>query len=109
MARDVGSQRKTGQGWWDWHPEKTALEYHWRTGSLAIAAREGFQKVYDLTERVIPEEHRSATVSQADFVDWACRSALDRLGAATTGVLRAVRRLRGGLARRRLAQQAVEL
>ena len=49
----------------------------------------GFQKVYDLTERVIPEEHRSATVSQADFVDWACRSALDRLGAATTGEIAA--------------------
>ena len=89
MARDVGSQRKTGRGWWDWHPEKTALEYHWRTGSLAIAAREGFQKVYDLTERIISEEHRSATVSQADFVDWACRSALDRLGAATTGEIAA--------------------
>ena len=44
MARDVGSQRKTGLGWWDWHPEKTALEYHWRTGSLAIAAREGISK-----------------------------------------------------------------
>ena len=89
MARDVGSQRKTGRGWWDWHPEKTALEYHWRTGSIAIAAREGFQKVYDLTERVIPENHRRELVSEVDFIDWACRSALDRLGTATTGEIAA--------------------
>ena len=89
MSRNIGSKRKTGRGWWDWHPEKTALEYHWRTGNLAIAGRDGFQKIYDLTERVIPKEYREASVDEATFIAWACVSALERLGAATSGEIAA--------------------
>jgi uncharacterized protein YcaQ len=85
MARDIGSGRRTGSGWWDWHPEKTALEYHWRTGALAICRREGFQKVYNLTTRIIPQEHLGVLPGEAATVDWACRSALERLGTATAG------------------------
>ena len=90
MARHLESDtKKNAGGWWEWHPSKAALEYLWRTGDLAVARREGFQKVYDLTERVIPAEHRAHEPSREDFVDWACRSALDRLGAATSGELAA--------------------
>ena len=90
MARDLGEGRKAAAGgWWDWHPAKTALEYLWRTGALAVARREGFQKVYDLTERVIPDCHRAETPSAEAFVDWACEGALARLGVATSGELAA--------------------
>ncbi len=86
MARDLGKGvKKPAGGWWDWHPEKTALEYHWRTGALAIARRVGFQKVYDLAERVIPAHHHDDRAGRNEFLDWACRSALARLGAATSG------------------------
>ena len=86
MARELGGEApKQAGGWWDWHPSKTALEYLWRTGTLAICRREGFQKVYDLAERVIPEAHRSPQPEAAAAVDWACRSALERLGFATPG------------------------
>ena len=87
MARDFdnGGTRKGSSGWWDWHPAKTALEYLWRTGELAVARRDGFQKVYDLAERVIPEPHRRAEPSEREAIDWACRAALHRLGAATPG------------------------
>ena len=88
-ARDIGTKRKTGRGWWDWHPEKTALEFHWRTGNLAIAGREGFQKIYDITEKVIPEYYREAWVDEGAFVDWSCWSALERLGIATSGEIAA--------------------
>lgn len=82
---DVGQGEVRGKGgWWDWHPSKTALEWLWRTGQLSITRREGFQKVYDLTERVIPAAHR-AVVPDAQMVDWACGSALDHLGFATPG------------------------
>ena len=60
-----------------------ALEFLWRTGELTIARRQGFQKVYDLTERVIPAGTRDGTPSHEAFVDWACGSALERLGFAT--------------------------
>ena len=90
MARELrdGSRRK-GTGWWDWHPSKTALEYLWRTGELAVTRREGFQKVFDLTERVIPQMHRSPTPEERETLDWACSSALDRLGFATPGEIAA--------------------
>lgn len=88
MARDFEGD-KPSSGWWDWHPSKAALEYMWRTGELAIARREGFQKVYDLAERVIPAEHFGAQVERPAFIDWACRQALSRLGFATRGEIAA--------------------
>jgi uncharacterized protein YcaQ len=88
LTRDFEGD-KPSTGWWDWHPSKAALEYLWRTGELSITRREGFQKVYDLTERVIPSEHFSRTVSHEEFIDWACRSALERLGLATRGEIMA--------------------
>ncbi len=89
MARHFGgATKKAADGWWDWHPAKTALEYLWRTGALAVARREGFQKVYDLAERVIPARyHRQAAPSTGELIDWACRGALERLGFATPGEL----------------------
>jgi len=90
MSRDVGAgEKKSNGGWWDWHPSKTALEYLWRTGELAICHRRGFQKAYDLTRRVIPVHHRAYLPDEAAFIDWACTSALDRLGFATSGEIAA--------------------
>jgi uncharacterized protein len=40
--------------WWDWKPAKTALEYLYAFGDLMIADRKNFQRVYDLTERILP-------------------------------------------------------
>jgi uncharacterized protein len=40
--------------WWDWKPAKTALEYLFAFGELMITDRVNFQRVYDLTERVLP-------------------------------------------------------
>src|SRR5919106_1069638 len=86
MARDLAQARaRPAGGWWDWHLGKTALEYLWRTGRLSIARRQGFQKVYDLAERVIPEAVRQHEPDHDALVDWACRAALERLGIATPG------------------------
>ena len=40
--------------WWDWKPAKSALEYLFVKGELMVANRINFQRVYDLTERVVP-------------------------------------------------------
>jgi uncharacterized protein YcaQ len=83
-ARDLEVARaRPAGGWWDWHAGKAALEYLWRTGRLAIARRDGFQKVYDLPERVIPEKVLGQQPDEASLIDWACRAALERLGFAT--------------------------
>lgn len=89
MAREVKAEDHKSGGWWNWHPSKTALEFLWHTGKLAIAGRDNFQKVYDLSERVIPPEHFSAEVDPDAFIDWACRQALTRLGFATHGEIAA--------------------
>lgn len=89
LSRDLKADDHKSGGWWNWHPNKTALEYLWHTGKLAIARRENFQKVYDLVERVVPAHHHAPDVEHDAFVDWACRSALERLGFATHGEIAA--------------------
>jgi len=87
---DVGQgETRSKGGWWDWHPSKTALEWLWQTGQLAISRRDGFQKVYDLPERVIPAPHRSPPPDEASMIDWANSTALDNLGFADAAELRA--------------------
>ncbi|QEE34366.1 winged helix-turn-helix domain-containing protein [Octadecabacter sp. SW4] len=89
-SSDVGEGEERGKGgWWDWHPSKTALEYLWRSGQLSVTRRDGFRKVYDLTERVIPQQYLNARYSKAETIDWACNAALDRLGFATSGEIAA--------------------
>ncbi|WP_417817823.1 winged helix-turn-helix domain-containing protein [Tritonibacter scottomollicae] len=89
-SKDVGDGEKKGSsGWWDWHPSKTALEFLWRSGRLAICHRVGFRKFYDLSERVIPAETLNARHSEAEIVDWAMSAALNRLGFGTSGELAA--------------------
>ncbi len=83
MTRDFEGERAGEQGWWGWKPQKAALEYLWRTGELAIAGRSSFHKVYDLAERVLPAEHAAPRPSDAEHLDWACRTALERLGVAS--------------------------
>jgi uncharacterized protein YcaQ len=40
-------------GWWEWKPEKRALEHLFAAGELMISHRENFHRVYDLRERVL--------------------------------------------------------
>ena len=76
-------------GWWDWHPSKAALEFLWRTGALMVTRREGFRKYFDLTERVLPDHLALRRHDIAETVHWACSSALERLGFATSGEIAA--------------------
>lgn len=77
---------KVDLSWGDGFPKptlaKVTMEFLWRTGRLAVARRDKREKVYDLVERVIPPEHLERRVSHREYVDWACREALSRLGAA---------------------------
>ena len=91
-SSDVGQDEpRSNGGWWDWHPSKTALEYLWRAGALCVVGRDGFQKRYDLTERVIDAAlcDPSQAPDETQTIDWCCTGALDRLGFATPGELAA--------------------
>jgi len=56
-ARSADFERTDGQagGWWEWKPEKRALEMLFTSGDLMIARRHNFQRIYDLRERVMPD------------------------------------------------------
>lgn len=53
-SRDLETSTAKGAGWWDWKPAKKALEQLYMQGDLMVCDRSGFQKSYDLTERVLP-------------------------------------------------------
>ena len=61
MAREISETEAPatpGGAWWGWRPSKTVLEFMWRTGTLAVTLVVRFQKIYDLTENVIPAPYR---------------------------------------------------
>jgi hypothetical protein len=82
-SQDFEHERGASAAWWGWKPQKAALEYLWHTGELMVARRESFQKVYDLTERVFPEQHRAPAPTEDEHAEWACATAFERLVVAT--------------------------
>jgi hypothetical protein len=52
-SADFEQAKKPGP-WFEWKPAKVALEQLFLEGVLMVAGRRGFQKLYDLTERVLP-------------------------------------------------------
>ncbi len=69
--------------WWDWKPAKAALEMLYYRGDLMIRERRGFERVYDLTERVLPPGLDLAAPGRAEVQDFFARRALAALGPAT--------------------------
>lgn len=56
----------SGAGWWGWKDEKRWLEALFARGELMIARRENFQRVYDLTERVLSRANVQAAGAAVD-------------------------------------------
>ncbi len=80
--------------WWDWSAVKSALEYLWFTGEVAIAGRRGFERVYGLAEHVLPAEALSRSVSKDDALRELVRRAARAYGIATLADLDDYWRLR---------------
>jgi uncharacterized protein YcaQ len=93
-----------GTGMWNWKPAKAMLERLWNHGDLVIAGRQGFQRVYDLTERVIPRAQLEAAVpSEYDVLRTLAEQAVGARGALTDAGVKEHWRLTGGVNRIRPA------
>lgn len=66
-SRDLETNTAKRDGWWDWKPAKKALEQLYMQGDLMVSNREGFQKTYDLTERVVPSSVDARMPSVEEF------------------------------------------
>jgi uncharacterized protein YcaQ len=81
-SKDFASSEKKGGTWWDWKPAKVALELLFWRGDLMITERQNFQKIYDLTDRVLPD-HIDTTMPDDDEVgQFFVRRAISALGIA---------------------------
>ena len=63
-------EKKKKQGWWEWKESKRALEQLFMEGKLVVAKRQGFQKVYDLPERVLPKGVNSKMPTEKEYAQY---------------------------------------
>ncbi|MGY5854922.1 MAG: crosslink repair DNA glycosylase YcaQ family protein [Candidatus Thorarchaeota archaeon] len=82
-SRSMGGDESQRGGWWNWKAEKHALEYLFTTGRLMVASREGFQKHYDLTERVLPASIASEPLSDDEAAKFSVMTTIKSLGLAS--------------------------
>lgn len=61
----MGMKRGSG-GWWGWSEGKEILEWLFWTGEVTTARRRNFERLYDLSERVIPSALLAREVTKAD-------------------------------------------
>ncbi|NQD96169.1 winged helix-turn-helix domain-containing protein, partial [Pseudomonas sp. CrR25] len=99
-----GESRSSG-GWWGWSAEKHALEWLFAAGEVTVAGRRGFERLYDLPERVLPGELlEQAPLAAADAQRQLLLRAAQALGVATEQDLRDYYRLDAADSRARLAE-----
>lgn len=91
--RSLDMEGRGSRGWWDLKVSKKVAAALWSSGELSIRERRNFQRSYDLTERVIPEEQRRATVPKQQAIQHLLLKALDGHGWATRSTLVATWRL----------------
>ena len=108
-AGDLAEPRPDRAGaMWNWHDGKIALEWLFFTGEITATHRTtAFEKVYDVTERVLPADVlRAPTPEPADAVRELVRTASRALGVATERDLRDYFRLRPEATRQAVAELA---
>jgi uncharacterized protein YcaQ len=98
--------KRTGP-WWDWSDVKRAFEWLFWSGQLTSARRRGFERLYDLPERVLPAEVLTAPTPPVEEAQRALlRVAARSLGVGTESDLRDYFRLPAAEAKLRVAELA---
>jgi uncharacterized protein YcaQ len=82
QSKDFETDKRRGS-WFDWKPAKIALEQLFQDGSLMVAERKGFQKIYDLSERVLPATIDTTLPTNDELADHLIRSTIRAQGIAS--------------------------
>ncbi|GAA4413661.1 crosslink repair DNA glycosylase YcaQ family protein [Actinokineospora soli] len=98
-----GTPRPRG-GWWNRSEVKHTCEYLFATGALVTGTRTGFQRLYDLPERVLPPEVLTREVSPEESARELMRAAAVAHGVGTEFDLRDYYRLPPEMARTALLE-----
>jgi uncharacterized protein YcaQ len=101
MTRDLGGGRRGGP-WWDWSDVKVAVEWLLDIGEVTVSRRVGFQRVYDLAERVIPAPLLGLEPDESECLAGLVARAGRALGVATVSDLADYYRLTGDQVRQTL-------
>lgn len=108
-AGELEDGGRSSGGWWGWSEGKRALEWLFWAGLVTTATRRNFERVYDLTERVLPAEILACpTPPEAEAQRALIEIAARALGVATAGCLRDYFRLPAEAMAPRLAELAEE-
>ena len=82
--RDFGQPAVRSGEWWGWNDNKTALEYLFWTGDVTTASRDGFERLYDVPDRVLPDYTNTApSADRADAIRVLARHSARALGIST--------------------------
>ena len=105
IAEQAKEQKRRKRGWWGWSDTKVAIEWLFWSGQVTSARRRGFERLYDLPERVLPPPILATpTPAEADAQRELVAIAARALGIASEADLRDYFRLPLAGARRAVAE-----
>lgn len=102
-AKELGGAKRGGP-WWDWSDVKIEVEWLLDIGEVVCRQRRGFQRVYDLVERAVPDDLRDQQWSDDECARYLVRNAGRALGVATEADLATYHGLPRPLVRRILPE-----
>ena len=74
---------RKSNGWWDWKPAKRVLEQLFLAGELMVVARDGFRKIYDLRENVLPNHIDTTRPTDIEWCEFLVNRRIGAMGIAT--------------------------
>ncbi|MEJ2479659.1 MAG: crosslink repair DNA glycosylase YcaQ family protein [Acidihalobacter sp.] len=102
-AGELNTRKEKAGPWWDWSDEKHALEWLFAAGEVTVATRRGFERLYDLPERVLPSDLlERPELEESEAQRRLLLRSAEALGVATEADLRDYYRLEAADCRARL-------
>ncbi|WGK69032.1 crosslink repair DNA glycosylase YcaQ family protein [Candidatus Haliotispira prima] len=105
-ARNFESVSKKSGSWWNWKPTKAALEKLFMQGNIMVCGRDGMEKMYDLTERVLPGTVNTVEPGPVEYAEYLVKTHLRAYGVTT---VKQITHLRTGKDIRKNVEQVLQL